>query len=226
MSTVEVRERHFSWGLDHPMNEAIVYFVISPERGPEERIYEDGDLQAVGGVHALEVLLERQSYWFVQLGEVRGELSTYGVSFPESEFARLPEPPEHKWRVGRRNPAFRGSELERRVFEAVFEVVEHTLDSWKKLDQDGAIEAYALKELKINRDRLLALISALRIVPKVYEIAEIVIIKFWYDPSWQEPHLPYDDMILAEYSIRIALQIEWSGDEKLVRIEVMPIATC
>ncbi len=207
------------------MSEAIVYFVVSPERGPEERIYEAEDVQAMGGVHALEVFLERQSYWFVQLGEVRGELGSYGVSFPDSEFARLQEPPEHKWRVGRRNPAFRGSELERRVFEAAFEAVEHTLDSWKKLDQDGAVEAYALKELKINRNRLLALISALRIVPKVYEIAEIVMIKFWYDPTWPEPHLP-GDLVLAEYSIKMALQIGWSGGDGIVRVDVMLIASC
>jgi hypothetical protein len=207
------------------VSEAIVYFVVSPERGPEERIYEDEDLQAVGGVHALEMLLERQSYWFVQLGEVRGELGPYGVSFPDSEFARLPEPVENKWRVGRLNPAFRGSELERQVFEAAFEAVEHTLDSWKKRDQDGAVEAYALKELKINRDRLLALISALRIVPKVCEIAEIVMIKFWYDPSWPEAHLP-GDLVLGEYSIRMALQIGWSAGDRIVRVDVMSIASC
>jgi hypothetical protein len=208
------------------LNEAIVYFVVSPERGPEERIYEDEDLQAVGGVHALEMLLERQSYWFVQLGEVRGEPGSYGVTFPRSEFARLPEPPEHKWRVGRRNPAFHGSELERSIFAAAFEAIEHTLDSWKKRDQDGAVEAYALKELKINCDRLLTLISALLIVPKVYEMAEIDMIKFWYDPSWPEPHLPDDDLILAEYSIPMPLQVEWSADEKLVRVKVLPIASC
>jgi|SRR5579863_601422 len=207
------------------MSQAIVYFVVSPERGPEERIYEDEDVQAAGGIHALELLLERQSYWFVQLGEVRGELGPYGVSFPDSEFARLPAPPENKWRVGRRNPAFRGSELERRVFEIAFEAVEHTLDSWKKLDQDGAVEAYALKELKINRNRLLALISALRIVPKVYEIVEIAIIKFWYDPEWPAPHLP-GDLVLAEYPIKMALQIGWSAGDRVVRVDVIPIASC
>jgi hypothetical protein len=154
------------------MNEAIVYFVVSRERGPEERIFKEEDVQAEGGVHALEILLEKQSYWFVQLGEVRGELGPYGLIFPDSEFVKLPAPPENEGRVGRRNPAFRGSELERRLFEVAFEAVEQTIDSWKKRDQDGAVEAYALKELKINRDRLLALTSALRIVPKVYEISE------------------------------------------------------
>jgi hypothetical protein len=115
--------------------------------------------------------------------------------------------------------------LERRVFEAAFDAVEQTLDSWKKLDQDGAVEAYALKELKINRDRLLALTSALRIVPKVYAIVEIVMIKFWYDPDWPEPYLP-GDLVLGEYSIKMALQIGWSAGDRIVRVEVMPIASC
>ena len=74
------------------MNEAIVYFVVSRERGPEERIFKEEDVQAEGGVHALEILLEKQSYWFVQLGEVRGELGPYGLIFPipsSSSFPRL-----------------------------------------------------------------------------------------------------------------------------------------
>jgi hypothetical protein len=207
------------------VSEAIVYFVVSPERGPQHRIYEDEEVQAAGGIHALEALLEKQSYWFVQLGEVRGELGPYGVSFPDSEFARLPEPTQNKWRVGRCNPAFRGSELERHVFEAAFKAVERTLDSWKKRDQDGAVEAYALKELKINSNRLLALTSALRTVPRVYEIAEVVMIKFWYDTSWPEPHLP-DDLVLAEYSIKMPLQVGWSATDRIVRVDVMPIASC
>jgi hypothetical protein len=204
---------------------AIVYLVVSPEHGLEERIYEDEDVQALGGIHALEMLLEEQSYWFVQWGEVQGQLGPYGTIFPQSDYARLPEPAENKWRVGRRNPGFRGSELERHVFKAAFEAVECTLDSWKQ-DLGREIEAYALKELKINRDRLLALISALRTVPKVYEVVEIITIKHWYEHSEPEPHLPYDDFVLAEYTIRIPLQIEWSADEKLVRVEVMPMASC
>jgi hypothetical protein len=204
---------------------AIVYFVVSPERGPEHRIYEDDEVQAIGGIHALERLLEKQSYWFVQLGEVRGERGPCGVSFPDSEFAKLPEPAENKWRVGRRNPAFRGSELERYVFEAAFEAIERTLDPWKQ-DLGGAVEVYALKELKISSDCLLALISGLRVVPRVYEIAEITIVKYWYDRSWPEPPLPYGDVILAEYTIRIPLQIGWSAEDRVVRVDVMPIASC
>jgi hypothetical protein len=124
--------RDSSWKCEYPVNEAIVYFVVSPERGPEHRIYEDDEVQAIGGIHALELLIEKQSYWFIQLGEVRGGRGPCSVSFPDSEFAKLPEPAENKWRVGRRNPAFRGSELERSVFEAAFEAIERTLDSWSR----------------------------------------------------------------------------------------------
>jgi hypothetical protein len=207
------------------MNEAIVYFVVSPERGPEHRTFPDEDVQAVGGIHALEMLLEEQSYWFVQLGEVRGKPFPHGVSFPDSEFARLPEPAENKWRVGRRNPAFSGSELERHVFEEAFEAIDRTLDSWKR-DQGGSVEVYALKELKISSDRLLALISGLRIAPRVYEIAEITIVKYWYDKNWPQPPMPYDDVVLAEFSIRMPIQVGWSAEDRVVRVDVMSIASC
>ena len=51
-------------------SDAIVYFVLSPLEGPAYRNCQDGELQAIGGVHALERLLERQSYWFVHLGQI------------------------------------------------------------------------------------------------------------------------------------------------------------
>jgi hypothetical protein len=47
--------------------EAIVYFVISPLEGPAYRICGDDDLQAIGGVHALERRLENESYWFARM---------------------------------------------------------------------------------------------------------------------------------------------------------------
>jgi hypothetical protein len=53
-----------------PRSDAIVYFVVSPLEGPGYWTCEDAELQPIGGVHALERLLERQSYWFVHLGQI------------------------------------------------------------------------------------------------------------------------------------------------------------
>jgi hypothetical protein len=76
----------------YPMIEAIVYFVASPDEGPQHRIYDDEDIQALGGVHAIERLLEKESYWFIRLGETRGQLSPAGVCYGLDTFARLPTP--------------------------------------------------------------------------------------------------------------------------------------
>ena len=48
------------------MTEAIVYLVASPESGPHHRIYDDEHIQALGGIHAIEALLEKESYWFAR----------------------------------------------------------------------------------------------------------------------------------------------------------------
>jgi hypothetical protein len=61
-----------------PNGEAIVYFVISPHEGPAYRICGDDELQALGGVHALERHLENQSYWFVTWWKSR--LSNSGMT--------------------------------------------------------------------------------------------------------------------------------------------------
>ena len=116
-------------------------------------------------------------------------------------------------------------ELERYVFEAIFKAIERMLAGWK-CERDGLVEAYALKEVRISSDRLLMLTRSLSSLQKVHEITRITTIKYWYDPSWPEPNLPGGEFTLAEYSIRIPFQVQWSGDENLVHAEVMTIASC
>jgi len=99
--------------VDH---EGSVYFVVSPNNGPGYRVYLEDDLQAVGGVHAVERALESESYWFFYLGRVRGRLGESGVGFHDSDLALLAEPPDHTWKIGRCNPAFGRTDLERSVF--------------------------------------------------------------------------------------------------------------
>jgi hypothetical protein len=88
------------------------------------------------------------------------------------------------------------------------------------------VEAYALKEVKISSDRLLMLTRSLCSLQRVHEIVRITTIKYWYHAGWPQPNLPGDDLVLAEYSIRIPLQVRWSGDENMVHVEVMTIASC
>jgi hypothetical protein len=114
--------------------EAIVYFVISPLEGPAYRICGDDDLQAVGGVHALERRLENESYWFARMGQISLQLNSDGVTFQDSELAKLPEPLEGAWQTGRLNPAYRQSEVEKRAFQEVFQAIQRMLDSWRTTD--------------------------------------------------------------------------------------------
>jgi len=129
--------------------ELVVYLVFSPEGGPGYRVYTDEDIQVSGGIHGIERILEEESYWFAQLGKILGELGPHGVTFHDSEIAKLPKLPESAWATGRRHPAFGGLELERQVFRSTFQAVERMLDSWKR-EQDGTVDAYALKELLLN----------------------------------------------------------------------------
>ena len=134
-------------------SEAIVYLVFSPTVGPEYRIFIEEDMQVLGGIHAIERLLEAESYWFVRLGEIRGESTARGFTMSCHDIARLPTPPDSAWQLGRRNPAFRASELERYIFRATFKSVARMLHGWKQ-QRDGMVEAYALKALKIGSQRL------------------------------------------------------------------------
>lgn len=210
---------------NHCGTDVIVYLVHSPESGPEYRMYCDEDLQAVYGVHAVEHSLEQESYWFARLGLIRGEMSLRGrLTVHNSELAKLPVLAESPWHIGRRNPAFGKSELEWHVFRAAFEATQRMLDGWK-LQEDGTVDAYALKALKISPERLESVTRGLYNLDKIHEVAEITVIKYWYDPSWPEPHLPYD-LSLAEYSFHVPLEFSRTDESKLISVEVMTMALC
>jgi hypothetical protein len=119
--------------------QAVVYFVISPLEGPAYRICGDDDLQAVGGVHALERRLENESYWFAPMGQISLQLNSDGVTFQDSELAKLREPLEGAWQTGRLNPATDSPKLRnghskkysRRFSECWIRVEQLTAPQWK-----------------------------------------------------------------------------------------------
>src|SRR3954471_14863906 len=152
--------------------EAIVYFVISPHEGPAYRICGDDDLQALGGVHALERHLENQSYWFARIGQISLNLNPYGATFQDSDLARLPEPPEDAWQTGRLNPSFGRSEIEKWVFKEVFQAIQCLLDLWRT-DDGITVEADALKELKLSAPRLVSLTTELCALERAHDLVEV-----------------------------------------------------
>ena len=203
--------------------ELIVYSVISPDRSPRHRVFDEEDIQASGGIHAIERSLERESYWFVRLGEIQGQADPAGVMYKDTELATLTVPPRTAWHVGRRNPSFHRSDLERHVFKATFEAFERLLKSWNR-EEDGVVDAYALKALEISSECLRSLTNGLRNLPQVHEIASITVMKYWYDPTWPEPHEP--DLVLAEFSLDVPFRVQWSADEEIVDAQVLPLSSC
>ena len=202
--------------------EVLVYFVVSPDEGPGHRIFEEENVVASGGVHAAERVLENENYWYGYLGRIWGEPGPRGVTYQESDFARLPNPNQIRLRVGRRNPAFGRPDLERHIFQGAFEVVDRMLHSWNQED-DGMVHAYTLKELKISGQQLARVASALHTLPRVHEIVEASLIKYWYESSLAGPQFP--DLVLAEFSVNIPLQFRRSI-EQVIAVEVVPFASC
>jgi hypothetical protein len=205
--------------------EAIVYFVISPSEGPAYRICGDDDLQALGGVHALERHLENQSYWFARMGQISLNLNPYGATFQDSNLAKLPEPPGDAWETGRLNPSFGRSEIEKRAFKEAFQAIQRLLDLWRT-DDGITVEAYALKELKISAARLVSLTTGLCALKQVHELVEVTVVKFWYDSGWLSKPVPIDELVLAEYSFKIPLQLRWAADQRLISVQILLITCC
>jgi hypothetical protein len=42
---------------------------------------------------------------------------------------------------------------------------------------------------------------------KVHELAEVTAVKFWFDSLWLSKPVSIDELVLAEYSFRIPLQL-------------------
>lgn len=207
-----------------PKGDALVYLVISPETGAQHRLYLNDDIQATGGVHAVERVLEKESYWFVRLGQINGKQGSLGLTFTDSALADLPEPTESAWQIGCLNPAFGGSEISKITFKAAFQAIERMLELWAQKGE-RVVDAYALKELKIDVPRLVSLVNGLRSLQRIHEVVEITVIKYWYDPLWPGRHLP-DDLALAEFSLTVPLQFRWAADEKLISVEIMLTSSC
>jgi hypothetical protein len=103
--------------------QAIVYFVICPCCGPEHRVFHEDEIEAKGGVHAIELSLQRECYWYAYLGWVVVEVRKHGFAYPSSSFTQLPQLAEVTWKTGRRNPSFQKSEAERLLFKRASDAI-------------------------------------------------------------------------------------------------------
>lgn len=99
------------------------------------------------------------------------------------------------------------------------------LDSGRTSD-GTTVEAYALKELKISAPLLVSLTTGLCALKKVHDLVEVTAVKFWYDSLWLSKPAPIGDLVLAEYSFRIPLQLRWAADHRLISVQILPTASC
>jgi hypothetical protein len=159
------------------------------------------------------------------MGQISLQLNSDGVTFQDSELAKLREPLEGAWQTGRLNPAYRQSEVEKRAFQEVFQAIQRMLDSWRTTD-GTTVESFALKELKISAPRLVSLTTGLCALKKVHELVEVTAVKFWYDSQWLSKPVPIDELVLAEYSFKIPLQLRWAADHRLINVHILRTASC
>ena len=86
---------------------------------------------------------------------------------------------------------------------------------------------HTVKETKISRNRLASLASALIATGRAHDMVEITVLKFWYLPEWSPAaKIPGPDLITAEFSLKLPVQIRWASGEKLIAAEVLSIAGC
>jgi len=62
----------------------------------------------------------------------------------------------------------------------------------------------------------------LRALKRVHDVIEATTVKFWYDSEWLSKPVPGDlDLVLAEYSFKIPLQLRWAADQRLISVEIL-----
>ena len=203
------------------MQEVLIYFADCPEHGREHRIFDEEDLLIAGGVHAIEVELERGTERFVRLSVIEAEKTVNGLVLQDEDLAALPAPVEHEWRIGRLSPAYGRTELERQIFASEVRAAQSLLAGWEHED-DGDVIAFAPK--KVRGGCLASLATSLCAVGEAFDTLHITVMKYWYDRNWK---LSFPtDLILAEFAVRVPIRIRWGCGEHLVVSDAMPPYCC
>ena len=116
--------------------ELIVYSCQCVEHGPELQVFNEDDIHAAGSIYGVEMGLQRDSYWFVRLGTIEGRKRDVGWSYTEEALAALPATDLGAWQLGRRNPSFKRGELERQIFQSLFQSLSAFLKSWNHEEEE------------------------------------------------------------------------------------------
>jgi hypothetical protein len=229
----------------------VIYFAHNPKQGPGYRIYSEDDILGAGGIHALELELRQESYWFVRIGSIDGVERPSGVGFDGKTLSDLigEEGNCHILRqnIGCRHPAFEGDDLELFIFDSIFCSLETYLDSWKRRHGDF-VKLYGIKELGITRGRLWSLAASLRSMGRVHDLVSLTVLKY----EFRAPLIPAsvdgilgkstllrdadhdifgellfskstgDQHVVGELPLTIPIQLRWSTNEESVSTDVMP----
>jgi hypothetical protein len=139
-------------------------------------------------------------------GTIEGQRSASGYSCTDEALAALPEADPGAWRLGRRNPSFQHGQVERLVFQSLFQSLSEFLRGWNH-EEDGFISAYPLKKIKISANRISAIASALASIRRAQDVVEMTVLKYWYDPDWKMTW-PTNDLILGEFPLTVPLQFQ------------------
>jgi hypothetical protein len=72
--------------------ELVVYSCHCVDHGPEQRVFDEDDIRAAGGIIGVETELQRDCYWFVRLGMIEAQQGSSGWSFTDEAIAELVVP--------------------------------------------------------------------------------------------------------------------------------------
>jgi hypothetical protein len=204
--------------------ELVVYSCHCVDHGPEQRVFDEDDIRAAGGIIGVETELQRDCYWFVRLGMIEAQQGSSGWSFTDEAIAELVVPNLSAWRLGRRNPASRRGAFERHVFETLFLDLSAFLKGWNH-EEEGSINAYVIKRIDISPDRISSIASALTPIRRAHDVVDMTVLKYWYDPDWKITY-PSEDLILAELSVSIPVRLRLDGAEGAIVTDILPSSSC
>jgi hypothetical protein len=149
-----------------------------------------------------------------RLGTIEGQESASGSSCTDEAVAGLPEADPGAWRLGRRNPSFQRGQLERLIFQSLFQSVSAFLKNWNH-EKDGFINAYTLKKIKISANRLSSIASALTSIRRAHDVIGVTVLKYLYHPAWPTAW-PSSELILGEFPLSVPVQFRWGSGARVV----------
>jgi hypothetical protein len=202
--------------------ELSVYFTQCPEHGPEHRFYRKDEIKREGGRRSLERKIERETISFCFLGRIAArECSTDpsragSWTFSNQDLANLPPPGSVVKYPGRLNPAHGQGKRALNLFDAIFEGVRRHLHSWEHRDSDGFLNCYAVKEVKMDSERIRNLARSVVTSGAATEIVQVTILKYWDDPDDPNGPTPIltDDLILGESPVWTLVDLGWDFRKK------------